>query len=789
MTVAAFLNAVFRLDTKEAEASMSKIKNLFGQELQGKFDQFTGKLGVVGKGLQALGPAGTVAAAAIGALTAAATYSLGTLVQMGDRLTNLSRQFEISTDSLQKLEYAGQGMGISLEKLASQSQKLERTLGSPAGLKALKELGLEYSKLSALPADERMLKVYEALSKIEDPLKRNALLFQTMGRSAEKLSQEQLKELIERYGEFNGVSEEALKAGDALGDTWQDLKSHATVLAAEVAGPLASGLNLIIKYFTDADTKAGSFRETLKQWNEEYSQYGFDSSNMGGGAGSVTPTGGAAALGAAGFATMDSVAAWLNPSLGGQPAPAGGGGAPGFNPLITGNQRFGLTGQTPGIAAAGSTDITSMGLFQNNLDVSSRDWNLQGQAPNVDFFKDAAPALDYFAFSLEQASQFTQIFGGSLGSLSDILNIATRGSAAGGMMREGLDAGGVQGMMTAGMGAVAGGMNVWNATGTGGRGRRVGQGALAGASAGAAFGPIGAGVGAAAGAIVGALRTDHAGDLMEDVGRDFGTTLTREMAQAIHDSGKPVHESLTELFDTGTMSIDRYAEEVGDLFSMFERDEISRGTLMSELAEDLPLLIENFEDLGDVGQENLERIMQAAEDMGVDLGMAGEQLERMQAGIIEMTSEDLMEKFGMTAEQLQLGKDTLGLNVQSRDERVADEFDVSMEFMQGLGPILESLGLSIQELPEFLEATNMDFEEFVKGVLENDETLTEAQKAEYQKFLEDAQKKKDEEKSAEERTREQQERSNGHLSNIERLIDGLPEQIGRVVGDFVSRNG
>lgn len=238
--------------------------------------------------------------------------------------------------------------------------------------------------------------------------------------------------------------------------------------------------------------------------------------------------------------------------------------------------------------------------------------------PDFGLLEDSAANL---GLSLEQASQLSQVFGDSLGGFGEAL---LQGAASGELLDEAFKDINENGLnlanaMDAAIGIMASAMAVWNATGSGSTGSRVAGGAIAGAQAGSAFGPWGAAIGGAAGAITGLIRGLGGPDIGRDVGRDIGANISEELEAAIEKSGKNAQLFLTEIFAEGGLGIDRFAEEVADLLSMFGRGEISKDTLITELKEDLPILIEHFQELGPEGQAQIDRLTPGAARMGIVL--------------------------------------------------------------------------------------------------------------------------------------------------------------------------
>src|SRR5574341_643663 len=119
MGIIGTITALFRLDTREAETSAKRVSGVLNKELTSSLQNMSGSAGVAGKVLAALGPAGLAVAGTVGAVAAAVSFAAKELVSMGGRFTDLSRQFRIGTDELQRLEAGGRGLGISRFRIRS----------------------------------------------------------------------------------------------------------------------------------------------------------------------------------------------------------------------------------------------------------------------------------------------------------------------------------------------------------------------------------------------------------------------------------------------------------------------------------------------------------------------------------------------------------------------------------------------------------------------------------------------------------------------------------------------
>jgi len=121
-----------------------------------------------------------------------------------------------------------------------------------------------------------------------------------------------------------------------------------------------------------------------------------------------------------------------------------------------------------------------------------------------------------------------EILGGRFGALSTVFNANATSSQR---MAAGL---------ASAAGVAAGAANIWAVTGqSASKLQNSLSGAMAGAQAGAMFGPWGIAIGAAAGLVTGLVRGKPAwAKAAQEVGRDFGVSISKELAQQIADLAK-----------------------------------------------------------------------------------------------------------------------------------------------------------------------------------------------------------------------------------------------------------
>lgn len=133
-----------------------------------------------------------LAGAAAAFVSVAAIQQLGAAVRdaankLGD-LKDAASAIGITTDALQKLQYAAQMNGVSADVLQGSLQKLTKNLGDAAmggtaAKKSFDTLGLSGAALSAMPVDEALGMIADKLAGVENPAQRATIATDLFGKS------------------------------------------------------------------------------------------------------------------------------------------------------------------------------------------------------------------------------------------------------------------------------------------------------------------------------------------------------------------------------------------------------------------------------------------------------------------------------------------------------------------------------------------------------------------------------------------------------------------------------
>jgi hypothetical protein len=213
--------------------------------------------------------AGIAVAAAVAAGVAMVKSGLETI----DTQANLAQSLGTTTRSIQVLAFAGDLAGVSMDEIAAASKKLTLKLSEAAGgtgtaVDALQRLHLTAIDLQALPLDQRIAAIQDALAKFVPPAERAAVASALFGDKAalafSRIDSATLRQASQDITDF-GVAvsdqdaDQIRTAGDAidrLGLVWLGLTNQLTVAAAPALETVANAL-------ADATRKGGIFQTSI----------------------------------------------------------------------------------------------------------------------------------------------------------------------------------------------------------------------------------------------------------------------------------------------------------------------------------------------------------------------------------------------------------------------------------------------------------------------------------------------------------------------------------------------
>ena len=213
------------------------------------------------------------AAVAVAAAAAAGIAMIRSGLETIDAQANLAQSLGTTTRSIQVLTFAGDLAGVSMEEIAAATKKLTLKLSDAAGgtgtaVEALQRLHLTATDLQALPLDERIVAIQDALTKFVPPAERAAVASALFGDKAalafSRIDSATLRQASQDITDF-GVAvsdqdaDQIRTAGDAidrLGLVWLGLTNQLTVAVAPALETVANAL-------ADATRAGGIFQTSI----------------------------------------------------------------------------------------------------------------------------------------------------------------------------------------------------------------------------------------------------------------------------------------------------------------------------------------------------------------------------------------------------------------------------------------------------------------------------------------------------------------------------------------------
>ena len=237
-------------DLKKLEKQQRQFGNVASQVLKAageKVKAFGSKVEEAGKKLSGI----SGAAAGIGGAMLKLGYDAA---KSADELSTLSKQTGISTDELQKMQYASELVDVSVEDMTGAMRKLKTKI-DPAN-ETLKSLGVSVTDASGelRSADDVFFDTVDALSKVRNETERDQLAMELFGKGADSLAG-----IIDDGGQaFKEFGKEAENLGlildkdtlDSLNetnDTIDKLKANTKATMAQIGADVATVLGPLLE--------------------------------------------------------------------------------------------------------------------------------------------------------------------------------------------------------------------------------------------------------------------------------------------------------------------------------------------------------------------------------------------------------------------------------------------------------------------------------------------------------------------------------------------------------------
>ena len=232
------------------------------QSVQSKLNSFSSSIAGVGAGFAATGAA-VVTPLLLMARNAAET---------GDAVRDMSLRTGISTEALSELGYAAEQSGTDMKTVERSITKMQKTISSPAGANALKQIGLSVSDLAGLSPDQQFEKIADSISQIQDPAQRTTALMSIFGKSGTQLAPmfengaagiRSMREEAHSLG--RSISGEDANASDAFNDALNALLSTFKSMQFAIGSALLPVLTDVMGVITEILKPVVAFVQQNKQ--------------------------------------------------------------------------------------------------------------------------------------------------------------------------------------------------------------------------------------------------------------------------------------------------------------------------------------------------------------------------------------------------------------------------------------------------------------------------------------------------------------------------------------------
>ena len=228
-------------------AIISRLAVLLGLDA-GEFNQ---NLGMAKDKVEGFSAGAKISLAAVGTAFLAASKEA---IQFADQINDVAKANEVAVESVLELSQAlainGGNIDDNSKIFASFTNKIdEAAQGSDKLRKSFKELGITTKDLGTLTEQELLEKTLKGLSSIEDPIRRNALAFDLLGKSVKGVD---IKGLYADYekakGSFAGSDEVYKRIGvsiDAMDVRWLHFKDNLAKNVLPVLEAIAKAMEAI----------------------------------------------------------------------------------------------------------------------------------------------------------------------------------------------------------------------------------------------------------------------------------------------------------------------------------------------------------------------------------------------------------------------------------------------------------------------------------------------------------------------------------------------------------------
>lgn len=198
-------------------------------------------------------------------------------LQLGDDLVDLNAQTGVAIDKLMELQLAFDLNGMKADQLQPVIAKLQRSIadaasGSDEAALKFARMGINIADIQGLTADEQLMKVGEAISKIQNPAARSAAAMDIFGKAGAKLLSVFAAGGMDEVRAMLGTQSELLlqnagvfgRASDLLGLTGMKMRGFFVGVASEVLPEIMGAIEALAK--VDLSKIGKAFGDAISFW-------------------------------------------------------------------------------------------------------------------------------------------------------------------------------------------------------------------------------------------------------------------------------------------------------------------------------------------------------------------------------------------------------------------------------------------------------------------------------------------------------------------------------------------
>ena len=244
--------------------------------------EFNAGLGQAKSGLNSFSIDSGIAKAGIAALGTALVAASYQAITFADGINDIAKANDMAVGKVLEFSQALSTNGGKAENasklLSAFTNKIdEAATGSQKTRDKFKELGISLNDLGKLSETDLLRKTIDGLAKIEDPIKRNAMAFDVLGRGVRGVDIKGLNEELQRInGTMDGSDEKFAKIGDALDRLDRLSIKLKTDFANNIAEPVSVTSQILEKFYDQM--KVGN--DILDEQSKKLEKYGVSFKNI-----------------------------------------------------------------------------------------------------------------------------------------------------------------------------------------------------------------------------------------------------------------------------------------------------------------------------------------------------------------------------------------------------------------------------------------------------------------------------------------------------------------------------